>query len=162
MLTNSTAIGAFAHTITACFVTAGIFVVAISAWQLRRGKADEVFRPSMKMALVTMLVASIGVVASGDLQARLMTKQRPMKTAAAEALWETSAPASFSLFIIGTLDVSEEVWSLRVPNRHLDGAVEGIDTSRPRERNCTGPATTAPTSRSPTGPSASWSGPARC
>src|SRR5436190_9266295 len=45
VLTNSTAIGAFAHTITACFVTAGIFVVGISAWQLRRKKADTVFRP---------------------------------------------------------------------------------------------------------------------
>ena len=134
VLTNSTAIGAFAHTITACFVTAGIFVVAISAWQLRRGKADEVFRPSMKMALVTVLVASIGVIASGDLQARLMTEQQPMKMAAAEALWETSAPASFSLFTIGTLDGSEEVWSLRVPNvlsfmatGSWDGTVEGID-----------------------------------
>ncbi len=49
VLTNSTAVGAFFHTITACFVTAGIFVVGISAWQLRRKKkADEVFRPSMK------------------------------------------------------------------------------------------------------------------
>ena len=146
VLTNSTAIGAFAHTITACFVTAGIFVVAISAWQLRRGKADEVFRPSMKMALVTVLVASIGVIASGDLQARLMTEQQPMKMAAAEALWDTSTPASFSLFTIGTLDGSEEVWSLRVPNvlsfmatGSWDGTVEGIDDVQAAQERLHGP-----------------------
>ena len=146
VLTNSTAVGAFAHTITACFVTAGIFVVAISAWQLRRGKADEVFRPSMKMALVTVLVASIGVIASGDLQARLMTEQQPMKMAAAEALWETSAPASFSLFTVGTLDGSEEVWSLRVPNvlslmatGDWNGLVEGIDDIQAQQEQLHGP-----------------------
>jgi cytochrome bd-type quinol oxidase subunit 1 len=30
-LTNSTAVGAFVHTITACFVTAGIFVMALTS-----------------------------------------------------------------------------------------------------------------------------------
>jgi cytochrome bd ubiquinol oxidase subunit I len=141
VLTNSTAVGAFFHTITACFVTAGVFVVGISAWQLRRGKADEVFRPSLKMALVTVLVASAGVLVSGDVQARLMTEQQPMKMAAAEALWETTRPASFSLFTIGTLDGSAEVWSIRVPNvlsfmatGSWDGTVEGINDIQAAEQ----------------------------
>jgi cytochrome d ubiquinol oxidase subunit I len=115
VLTNSTAIGAFAHTITAAFVTAGIFVIAISAWQLRKGNATEVFRPSMRFALVTVLIASVGVVISGDAQAKLMTKQQPMKMAAAEALYNTEDSASFSVFTIGSLDGSEEVWSIRIP-----------------------------------------------
>ncbi|TDV44113.1 cytochrome ubiquinol oxidase subunit I [Actinophytocola oryzae] len=146
VLTNSTAVGAFAHTITACFVTAGIFVVGISAWQLRRQKADDVFRPSLKTALVTVLVASLGVIVTGDLQARLMTEQQPMKMAAAEALWDTAGPASFSLFTIGTLDGSEEVWSLRVPGvlsfmatGHLDGTVEGIDDIQAAQEKAYGP-----------------------
>jgi cytochrome bd ubiquinol oxidase subunit I len=146
VLTNSTAVGAFFHTITACFVIAGIFVVGISAWQLRRGKADEVFRPSLKMALVTVLVASVGVVVSGDLQARLMTEQQPMKMAAAEALWDTVSPASFSLFTVGTLDGSKEVWSLRVPGvlsfmatGHFDGTVEGINDIQAAEQKAYGP-----------------------
>ena len=36
--------------------------------------------------------------------------------AAAEALYNTSAPASFSLLTIGSLDGNSERWSLRVPN----------------------------------------------
>ncbi len=134
VLTNSTAIGAFVHTITACFVTAGMFIVGISAWHMARGTHTEVFRPSLRLGLVTVLIASIGVVFTGDLQARLMTQQQPMKMAAAEALYDTTAPASFSLFTIGSLDGSKEVWSVRVPGvlsfmatGSFDGRVEGIN-----------------------------------
>ncbi len=146
VLTNSTAVGAFAHTITACFVTAGMFVLAISAWHLARGQHTEVFRPSLRVALVTVLVASIGVVFTGDLQARLMTEQQPMKMAAAEALYDTTAPASFSLFTIGSLDGSTEVWSVRVPGvlsfmatGSFDGTVEGIHQIQQQEAAAFGP-----------------------
>ena len=44
-----------------------------------------------------------------------MTEQQPMKMAAAEALWETEQPASFSIFTIGTLDGTEDVFSIRIP-----------------------------------------------
>src|SRR4051794_11818762 len=134
VLTNSTAVGAFLHTITACFVTGGGFVLAISAYHLARGRDVEVFRPSIRMGLVTVLIASLGVVVTGDLQARLMTQQQPMKMAAAEALYDTVAPASFSVFTVGTPDGSQEVWSVRVPRvlsfmatGSLDGRVEGIN-----------------------------------
>ena len=38
-----------------------------------------------------------------------MTEQQPMKMAAAEALYKTEQPASFSLFTIGSLDGRGEV-----------------------------------------------------
>ena len=97
-------------------------------------------------ALVTVLIASIGVVVTGDLQARLMTEQQPMKMAAAEALWDTTAPASFSLFTIGSLDGSKEVWSVRVPGvlsfmatGSFDGTVEGINDLQQRPSQQFGP-----------------------
>jgi len=134
LLTNSTAVAAFGHTITACFVTAGMFLVAISAWNLARSRFPEVFRPSVRLGLWTVLVASLGVVLTGDIQARLMTQQQPMKMAAAEALWDTVAPASFSIVTIGSPDGTQELWSLRVPRLlsflatgTWDGEVEGIN-----------------------------------
>jgi cytochrome d ubiquinol oxidase subunit I len=146
VLTNSTAVGAFTHTIAAAFVTAGVFVLAISAWHLARSQHTEVFRPSIRIALVTVLVASIGVVVTGDLQARLMTQQQPMKMAAAEALYDTVAPASFSLFTVGSLDGSREVFSVRVPRvlsfmatGDLDGKVEGINDLRAASEQRYGP-----------------------
>jgi cytochrome bd ubiquinol oxidase subunit I len=148
VLTNSTAVGAFLHTITACFVTAGMFLVAISAWHLARGERGTpgVFRPSLRLGLVTVLVASLGVVVTGDLQARLMTEQQPMKMAAAEALYDTVAPASFSLFTIGTPDGSQEVFSVRVPRvlsfmatGSFDGEVEGINDLQAQAEETFGP-----------------------
>jgi cytochrome d ubiquinol oxidase subunit I len=63
-----------------------------------------------------------------------MTEQQPMKMAAAEALYETSEPASFSLFTIGSLDGREEVASVRIPSLlsfmatgSPGGEVEGIN-----------------------------------
>ncbi|WP_020658969.1 cytochrome ubiquinol oxidase subunit I [Amycolatopsis benzoatilytica] len=146
VLSNSTAIGAFAHTITACFLTGGMFVAGISAWQLKRKRSAEVFRPSMKIALVTVLVASLGVIVTGDLQARLMTQQQPMKMAAAEALYDTVSPASFSIFTIGSLDGKQEKFSVRVPGvlsfmatGHFDGKVEGINDLQAAEQQKFGP-----------------------
>ncbi|WP_037314321.1 cytochrome ubiquinol oxidase subunit I [Amycolatopsis orientalis] len=146
VLTNSTAVGAFAHTITACFLTAGMFVVGISAWQLKRRRDTDVYRPSMKIGLITVLIASVGVILTGDLQARLMTEQQPMKMAAAEALYDTMAPASFSLFTIGSLDGSQEKFSIRVPGLlsfmatgSFDGEVEGINDLQAAEQRQYGP-----------------------
>jgi cytochrome bd ubiquinol oxidase subunit I len=134
VLTNSTAVGAFAHTITAAFLSAAMLILGVSAWHLARGNEIAVFRSSLRVALWTVVIAGLGTVVTGDLQARLMTQQQPMKMAAAEALYQTSSPASFSLFTIGSLDGSQELWSIRVPKvlsfmatGSPNGTVEGIN-----------------------------------
>lgn len=134
VLTNSTALVTFAHTFMACFVTAGAFMLAVAAWHLRRRNQPEVFRPALRLAGWVMLVAGVGVMVTGDLQARVMTDQQPMKMAAAEALYTTTNSASFSLFTIGSLDGHEEIYSLRVPKLlsfmatgTLDGEVAGVN-----------------------------------
>jgi cytochrome d ubiquinol oxidase subunit I len=141
VLTNSTTLVAFPHTLTACLLTAGAFMLAVSGWHLARNPrrhgatADRaVFVPSMKLALWVVVISGALVAITGDLQARIMTEQQPMKMAAAEALYNTAGPASFSLLTIGSLDGSQELWSLRVPGLlsfmatgSLDGEVEGIN-----------------------------------
>src|SRR5256885_16561679 len=72
-------------------------------------------RSSLRLGMVVALVAGAGVALSGDPQAKIMTDQQPMKMAAAEAIYTTQQPASFSIFTIGTPDGQHEVWSLRVP-----------------------------------------------
>src|SRR4051812_11940305 len=134
VLTNSTTLVTFPHTITACFLTAGAVLVAVSAWHLKRRHQEDVFRPSLKLGALVVLVAGVGVLVTGDLQARIMTEQQPMKMAAAEALYDTSKPASFSIFTIGSLDGREEVASVRIPSLlsfmatgSPGGEVEGIN-----------------------------------
>jgi cytochrome d ubiquinol oxidase subunit I len=101
ILTNSTLIRAFGHTIAAAGVTAGLLVLAVSAYHLRRGRDTELFGGAARAALVVSLVAGIATVLIGHEQAQLMTRQQPMKMAAAEALYSTKSGAEFSLFAIG-------------------------------------------------------------
>ncbi|GAB2584489.1 cytochrome ubiquinol oxidase subunit I [Paractinoplanes abujensis] len=134
VLTNSTTLVTFPHTITACFLTGGAVLLAVSAWHLKRRNQVEVFRPSLKLGAWVVLIAGVGVLITGDLQARIMTEQQPMKMAAAEALYDTSKPASFSIFTIGSLDGDEELASVRIPSLlsfmatgSPSGEVEGIN-----------------------------------
>jgi cytochrome d ubiquinol oxidase subunit I len=134
LLTNSTVLAAWPHVIFASFLLAGAVLIAASAWHLARGSQTALFRRAMRLGLVVSLAAGIATAATGDVQARLMDSQQPMKMAAAEALYNTSAPASFSLVTIGSLNGGKELWSVRVPyllsliatlNPH--GTVQGIN-----------------------------------
>ena len=134
VLTNSTAIAAWTHVFFASFMVAGAVLVAASAWHVARKSQLEVFQKALRLGLVVTLLAGIGAAVTGDVQARMMESQQPMKMASAEALYSTTADASFSLFTIGSLNGSKEVWSVRVPyllslistlNPH--GTVQGIN-----------------------------------
>ncbi len=134
VLTQNTTITAFLHTVTSAFLEAGALVAGISAWLLVKNKAADVARPTMKMGLITTLVASVLVFISGDMQARVMTEQQPMKMAAAEAQFDTTDHASFSILTIGSLDGSKALFQIRIPNvlslmstGSASGTVEGIN-----------------------------------
>ena len=136
VLTNRVLLVTFPHTIFAAFMTAGALVLGVALWRLirRPGVDAAAFHGAARVGAVVVLASGLGVVVSGDQQAKVMTEVQPMKMAAAEALYDSSDPAPFSVFTIGTLDGSEEVYSLQIP--HLltylatggwDGEVEGIN-----------------------------------
>ncbi len=108
VMTNSTLLAAFAHTITASFLVAGTFVAGICGWWLvraaRAGRPDEareIWRPGAYVGLVAMVVAGVGVIASGDVQGKLMYEQQPGKMAAAEAVCHGGESVGFSLLSVG-------------------------------------------------------------
>ena len=111
VLTNSTLLSAFPHTISASLLTAGTFVAGIAGfWMVRTARAGkpevarDVYRPAVVLGMIVMLVSGVAVSITGDSQAKLMFEQQPMKMASAEALTESSPNgAEFSLFAIGDL-----------------------------------------------------------
>src|ERR1035438_3981141 len=134
VLTNSTVLAAWPHVMLAGLLTAGVLLIAVSAWHLARRNDVELFRRAARIGMVIAVAAGIATAVTGDIQARLMDSQQPMKMAAAEALYSTSDSASFSLFTVGTLNGGAEVWSVRVPDllsmiATLDphGTVRGIN-----------------------------------
>jgi len=139
VLTNSTTLAAFPHTITAAFVVSGTFVAGVAGWwavrAVRQGNAAEAatYRPALRLGLAVLLVAGIGVAISGDTQAKIMFKQQPMKMAAAEALCDTEKGAGFSLFAIGDVQNSCDVRQFTLPKltsflatNDLDAELKGV------------------------------------
>jgi cytochrome d ubiquinol oxidase subunit I len=134
VLTQKTAVVTFLHTIPSAAFTAGAFVAGISAWLIIKKKDVEMARPTLKMGLITILVSFVAIGATGDVIGKVMTEQQPMKMAAAEALYETTDSAPFSLLTIGTLDGSRSVFQIDVPSvlsflatGDFKGTVEGVN-----------------------------------
>jgi cytochrome d ubiquinol oxidase subunit I len=134
VLTQSTAVSAFFHTIPAAFLTAGALFAGIAGWMVLKGRDVEVARPVMKTGFIVVVISFLIVGVTGDWSARIMTTQQPMKMAAAEALYETKANAPFSLLTIGTLDGSKAVFQLGLPSilsfmstGDVNGTVEGVN-----------------------------------
>ena len=138
---NKVQVVTFPHVIFAAYMTAGAFLLGVSAY-LYMKKKHEADRPmyhrAIRIGAVITLLAGIGVAVTGDLQGKVMTEVQPMKMAAAEGLYETSEScAPFSVLTLGTPDGKEEKFAVTVPcllsflgTGSFDGKVEGINPLR--------------------------------
>ncbi len=136
VLTNPIAIWAVAHTLLASLMVAAFLLLGVACWHILKGRNVDLFRPVVKLGLyiaipittLTLMVGSeFGVALSGP---------QPMKIAAAEALWNSEQPASFSLFQIGGFSADDPTpsFSLDIPyllsflaTNTFTGKVEGMN-----------------------------------
>jgi cytochrome d ubiquinol oxidase subunit I len=151
VLTQKTAVVTFLHTIPSALFTAGAFVAGISAWLILKKKDVEMARPTMKLGLITLIISFIGIGISGDVIGKVMTEQQPMKMAAAEALYDTTDSAPFSLFTVGTLDGSRSVFQIDVPSvlsflatGDFKATVQGVNDLQAQYENTYGPGNYTP------------------
>jgi cytochrome d ubiquinol oxidase subunit I len=128
VLTNSTTLLAFPHTILAAWATAGMVVAGVCAWHLRRRDADTaVFGRSLRLALPVVLAATLLTSLTGHFQAELLMEQQPMKMAAAEALFTTRTHAPLSLFATGDLTPNPKRTNVDV---QVGGLLSWLSTGR--------------------------------
>jgi cytochrome bd ubiquinol oxidase subunit I len=153
VLFNNTAVYAFVHTMLAALLTAGMLVIAISAWHLRRGTEAGVFGGSMRMAIPIVAVAALLQFFVGHFDGILMSHQQPMKMAAADAVFDTKEGAGLSLFATGDfksnpggLNRNVEIPNLLswVSTGYPRGTIEGINDLNREYRAMYGPGEYAP------------------
>ncbi len=143
VLTNSTVLAAFPHTIAGAVAVAGGFLLGIAWYHLYRRRADgidtvdekgrvivgeapdipgrdakdhAVWLSSLRIGAVVAMVGFAAVAVSGDFQGKLMYEQQPLKMAAAEAACHTGT--SFSVLSIGSLgsqDCDEVIPVIEIP-----------------------------------------------
>jgi cytochrome d ubiquinol oxidase subunit I len=136
ILTNPTLIRAFGHTIAAAALTGSMLVLGVAAWHVRKKTDVALFAPVVRIALWVTLAAGVATALLGHAQGQLMTKEQPMKMAAAEALYNTESGARFSLFDIGPWQKhpSSSLVSIGIPHglsiladNNWNGRVQGIN-----------------------------------
>lgn len=143
VLTNSTALVAYAHTLAGAVAVGAAFLVGIAwyqLWQRRRDGIDTVDergrvvvgeRPdipgrdrtdhgvwlsSLRIGAVVAVLGFGAVAASGDIQGKLMFEQQPLKMAAAEAACHDGT--GFSVLSVGPLggqDCDQVVDVIEIP-----------------------------------------------
>jgi cytochrome d ubiquinol oxidase subunit I len=131
---NPVAQDKFVHTVSAGYVTGSVFVLAISALFLLRGRHVEIAKRSMTVAASFGLAAALSVVVLGDESGYTATENQKMKIAAIESMWETeAAPAPFTLFGLPNAETHTTDYAVKVPwllglitTRSIDKEVPGI------------------------------------
>ncbi len=133
VLTNPTFIDAYGHVLTSAIVTGSVFMLGVAAYHLKKHHDPSAFAKAAKVAVVVTVLSVVATMFLGDSQAKQMEVQQPMKMAAAEALYNTTNGASFSLLTIGNLS-GQPVFQIRIPHllsvlatNSFNGKVEGIN-----------------------------------
>src|SRR5581483_8667228 len=153
VLFNNTAIYAFIHTMLAALLTAGMIVIAISAWHLRRSDDGGVFAASIRLALPMVAVAALLHFAVGHFNAILMTHQQPMKMAAADAVFDSCSGCGLSLFATGDFEQNPKGLNrnVEIPNLlswistgYPHGTIQGINDINREYQTRYGPGEYAP------------------
>jgi len=134
VLFNQVAQDKFVHTVSAGYVTGSVFVLAISAFFLIRGRYTELAKRSMTVAASFGLAAALSVVVLGDESGYTATANQKMKIAAIESMWQTEpAPAPFTIFGIPNTTTRQTDYAVQVPwllglitTRSINQQVPGI------------------------------------
>lgn len=124
----------FVHTVSAGYVTGAMFVLAISAWYMLKGRDMAFARRSFAIASAFGLAASLSVIVLGDESGYELGDVQKVKLAAVEAEWETHpAPAAFTIVGIPNSETQTTDYAVKVPyalgliaTRSLDEQVLGL------------------------------------
>lgn len=135
VLFNPVAQAKFVHTVSAGYVTAAGFVLAVSAWYLLRGRHVGLAKRSVMVASAFGVLSAASVIVLGDESGYVAGESQKFKLAAIEAMWETEpAPASFTVIGIPDREGKETHFELKVPyvlgliaTRSLDQEVQGLN-----------------------------------
>ncbi|WP_108125396.1 cytochrome ubiquinol oxidase subunit I [Saccharospirillum mangrovi] len=134
VLLNPVAQVKFVHTVSAGYVTASIFVLAISSYYLLRNRHVSFARRSFAIAASFGLASTLSVIILGDESGYELGDVQQVKLAAVEAEWETEpAPAGFTLIGFPNDETESTDLAVKIPwvmgiiaTRSLDEEVLGI------------------------------------
>jgi cytochrome bd ubiquinol oxidase subunit I len=124
----------FVHTVGAGYVTAAMFVLAVSSYYILRGRDLAFARRSFAVAVGFGLASILSVIVLGDQSGFVTGQVQKVKLAAMEAEWETEPPpAGFTIFGLPDQERQFTRGEVKIPwlggiivTRSLDTPVTGV------------------------------------
>jgi cytochrome d ubiquinol oxidase subunit I len=147
LLSNGFALRAYLHVLLAGLIFGSSVILGVSCWHLLRGRNVDLFRKSVKLALIVAVPMTFLQLIVGNRFGEAVTSAQSMKIAASEAQWDTCQPCSFSLFQIGgfTEDDQTPSFSIQIPRLlsymatgSFSGQVQGLTELQTQEQRTYG------------------------
>jgi cytochrome d ubiquinol oxidase subunit I len=143
MVFNPSTVDRLTHTLLGAWQAGAFLVISVSAWYLIKGIHSEVARRSMKIALTVAAVASVLQLVTGHQSAMGVARNQPVKLAAMEAHFDSSARADMYLFGLPSADGRQVAFGAKIPFPGMLGwfihgdpekRVPGLDSVAPDDR----------------------------
>jgi len=126
----------FGHVIFAALTLAAFFIMGSSAINIIKKKEVDFYKKSMKTVAIIAIIGAMGTAGVGDLQARALVKDQPLKFAAMEGIYkDTPDPAPWAVLSNINTEKRESEPIIEVPYllsilsyHKLSGSVRGMDS----------------------------------
>ena len=113
---NPIAQSKFLHTLSAGYVSAAFFVLAISSYYLLKGRDIGFAKRSFSVASTFGIISVVSVLIVGDESGYEIGYAQPTKLAAMEGEWHTQpAPAAWNMIIVANQAEQKNDFSLQIP-----------------------------------------------
>lgn len=129
------------HMILAAYMATGMTVASIYAVGMLKGRRDTYHRRGLALGLTLGLVIAPFQIVVGDAAARLVAERQPVKLAAIEALWHTTAGAPLTIGGIPLMSREETILGIRIPKGlswlatgDPNAVITGLDAVPPQDR----------------------------
>ena len=123
------------HMMLAAYMATGLSVASVYAVGMLKGRRDAYHRRALALGLVLGLVVAPVQVVVGDLAAKMVARHQPVKLAAMEGLWQTTAHAPLTIGGIPLPWEQRTVLGLHIPGGlswlaygRTDAVVQGLTT----------------------------------
>jgi len=131
----------FPHMLMASFLTTSLVVAGVSAWHLQRIQSAALARPAFAIATLALAILAPLQIVMGDLHGLQVQRHQPMKIAAMEGLWETTAGAPLLVFAWPDMAAERNHFEIAIPKlaslilqHDPEGTVLGLKEVAPADR----------------------------
>ena len=145
-LFNPNVISAFPHMLLACFELSLVFVVAVSSWQILKGRHVALFLRPLKFAVIALVVVAAAQVWMGDVLGENTLENKPAALAAMEGHYDAynaQGEVNSAWHIIGwpNKEGTGLAWSIDIPHglslietKSWNGVVQGLNSFKTEDQ----------------------------